>query len=102
MYAAAALGGCVWWVLNAHVLTLDAGLSLWMGLGLGCLLIAQSAADERGRLRWMVGAWAALALAVLSKGLIGVVLPGGAVFVFMLLQRDASLLKRLHLVAGVC
>jgi len=67
VFAAAALGGSVWWVLNAHVLTLDAGLSFWMGLGLGCLLIAQTvAADERARLRWMMGAWAALALAVLS------------------------------------
>jgi 4-amino-4-deoxy-L-arabinose transferase-like glycosyltransferase len=32
----------------------------------------------RARARWMLAAWAALALAVLSKGLIGLVRPGGA------------------------
>ena len=34
LYSAAALGGCVWWILNAHVLTLDAGLSFWMSVGM--------------------------------------------------------------------
>ena len=43
LYSAAALGGCVWWILNAHVLTLDAGLSFWMSVGMGGLIIAQRA-----------------------------------------------------------
>src|SRR5690242_6709157 len=76
LYGAAALGGCVWYVLNAHILTLDAGLTLWMSVGFGALLLAQrSAASKREQRTWMLIAWSSLALAVLSKGLIGVVLP---------------------------
>src|SRR5438034_10218621 len=70
LYAAAVLGGCAWYVLNTHVLTLDAGLTFWMSCGLGALLIAQRAdatpREERG---WMLFGWTSLALAVLSKGL---------------------------------
>ena len=45
----------------------------------------------------MLVAWAAMALAMLSKGLIGLVLPGGALVVYTLLQRDFALWRRLHL-----
>src|SRR5215472_6831956 len=73
LYSAAALGGSAWQVVNAHLLTLDAGLCLWMSIGLGGLLIAQrGSATPREERLWMLIAWTALALAVLSKGLIGV------------------------------
>jgi 4-amino-4-deoxy-L-arabinose transferase-like glycosyltransferase len=102
LYAAAALGGCVWYVLNAHILTLDAGLTLWMSVGFGALLLAQrSAATRREQRAWMLTAWSALALAVLSKGLIGVVLPGASLFVYSLLTRDWAVWRRLHLVGGL-
>jgi len=102
LYGAAALGGCVWYVLNAHILTLDAGLTLWMSVGFGALLLAQrSAANEREQRTWMLIAWSALALAVLSKGLIGVVLPGASLFVYSLLTRDWAVWRRLHLVGGL-
>ena len=102
LYGAAALGGCVWYVLNAHILTLDAGLTLWMSVGFGALLLAQrSAATRREQRAWMLTAWSALALAVLSKGLIGVVLPGASLFVYSLLTRDWAVWRRLHLVGGL-
>ena len=101
LYSAAVLGGSAWYVLNAHILTLDAGVTFWMSVGLGSLFIAQrddaTPAEERG---WMLAAWAALALAVLSKGLIGVVLPGAAMVIYTLLRRDWSLWRRLHLIGG--
>ncbi len=103
LYAAAALGGCAWWVLNAHILTLDTGLSFWMGVGMGAFLIAQAGSPgEREARAWMLAAWGALAFAVLSKGLIGIVLPGGALVIYTLLERDWALWRRLHLVAGAC
>jgi len=101
LYAAAALGGCLWWVFNAHLLTLDAGLSWWMGAGLGSFLIAQVAATSaREQRAWMIAAWIALALAVLSKGLIGIVLPAAALTIYSLVERDLALWKRVHLAAG--
>lgn len=102
LYSAAVLGGCAWYVLNAHILTLDAGVTFWMSVGLGSLFIAQrddaTPGEERG---WMLAAWAALAPAVLSKGLIGGVLPGAALVIYTLLQRDWSLWRRLHLIGGL-
>ncbi|MEP6997074.1 MAG: glycosyltransferase family 39 protein [Betaproteobacteria bacterium] len=102
LYSAAALGGCVWYVLNAHILTLDSGLTLWMSVGFGALLIAQrAAANMREQRTWMLVASSALALAVLSKGLIGVVLPGASLAVYSLLTRDWAVWRRLHLIAGL-
>ena len=40
------------------------------------------------------------ALAVLSKGLIGIVLPGAVVVLYILIKRDFGLLHKLHLVSG--
>ncbi|HEX3633271.1 MAG TPA: glycosyltransferase family 39 protein [Casimicrobiaceae bacterium] len=102
LYSAAALGGCLWYVLNAHILTLDSGLTLWMSVGFGALLLAQRrAATEREQRMWMLLAWSALALAVLSKGLIGVVLPGASLFLYSLLTRDWAVWRRLHLAGGL-
>ena len=102
LYSAAALGGSAWEVINAHFLTLDAGLTLWMGVGIGALLIAQrGGATLREERSWMLVAWAALALAVLSKGLIGIVLPAGALVMYTLATRDIRVWQRLHIVAGV-
>jgi len=101
LYSAAALGGCLWYALNAHILTLDAGLTLWMTVGMGSLFVAQRAAATPGERRvWMWAAWAALAFATLSKGLIGIVLPGAALFVYTLATRDWALWRRLYLVSG--
>ena len=102
LYSAAALAGSVWHIVNSHFLTLDSGLTLWMGVGLGGLLVAQRAdATRREQRSWMLVAWAALALAVLSKGLIGVVLPGGALLLYSLLTRDWGVWRRVHIVAGI-
>ena len=50
---------------------------------------------------WMLLAWAALALAVLSKGLMGLILPGAALFIYCVVQRDFSVLKRMHWLPGL-
>ncbi|HEV2685387.1 MAG TPA: glycosyltransferase family 39 protein [Actinomycetota bacterium] len=100
LYSAAALGGCLWYSGNAHILTLDAGLTLWMTIGLGAFFIAQRAAEPAHRRAWMWTAWSALALATLSKGLIGIVLPGAALITYSIATRDWALWRRLHLVSG--
>lgn len=101
LYSALALGSGLAYVLVSHINTLDMGLTFFMTLGLCSLLQAQHPATTARRSRvWMHIAWAALAGAVLSKGLIGVVLPGAVVVAYKLLNRDWSLLKRLHAVSG--
>ena len=49
----------------------------------------------------MLVVWAAMALAMLSKGLIGVVLPGAVLAIYLLIERDWRLLTRLHIGKGL-
>ena len=101
-FAAATLAGTLWHAGLAQVLSLDAGLSFFLALGFVALVVAQrdeaSAAERRG---WMWVAWAALSGATLSKGLIGIVLPGGALVAYSALTRDLALWRRMHLASGL-
>jgi 4-amino-4-deoxy-L-arabinose transferase-like glycosyltransferase len=84
-------------VLLGHQLTLDMLLSFWLLAALGCFLAAQARRDGPRRWRgWMLGCWAAMALAVLTKGLIGVVIPGATLGAYLVWQRDWTLLRRLN------
>lgn len=100
-YAALLLSSSLLYVLMAHINTLDMGVTFFITLGIFGLLLAQSQADEKRRRNWMLVAWAGMALAVLSKGLMGIILPGTAVFIYCLVQRDFTLLKRMHWLPGL-
>ncbi|HEX6634953.1 MAG TPA: phospholipid carrier-dependent glycosyltransferase [Usitatibacter sp.] len=85
------------------IVTLDMGVTLWITATF-CAFILAEQAFERGRgsaRAWIAAAWAFMALATLSKGLIGVVFIGAAVFFHVVLQRDFSVLKRLGWAYGV-
>jgi len=51
--------------------------------------------------RWMLGCWAAMAAAVLTKGLIGALIPAVSMVLYSLLQRDFQLYDRLVLRWGL-
>jgi hypothetical protein len=100
--AATILGSSFLWAALGHLNTLDMGLAGMMTITLCSLLIAQrNDADPAGRRRWMLACWAGMALAVLSKGLIGIVLPGAVLVIYTVLARDWAIWRRLHLVAGL-
>lgn len=85
----------------AHFTTLDMTVSVFIFMGVSCLLVAQSRRDDPRQVRnWMLAGYAVLAAAVLTKGLIGVVLPAAAVFFYSIWQRDWDIWKHLHLVKG--
>lgn len=101
-HAALVLGSSAFWMALAHINTLDMGLAGMMTLALCGLLLGQhNGASARERRNWMLVCWAGMALAVLSKGLIGVVLPGAVLVLYTLFSRDWAIWKRLHPVAGV-
>jgi len=100
LFGAAVAASSVIYVILGHLLTLDMALSFFMSASVFAFAVAQREPDEPGRRRWMLAAWAAAALAVLSKGLVGAVLPAGAVAAYVLLHRDWKLLTRLHLLQG--
>lgn len=100
--AALVLASSLLYVLIGHVNTLDMGVSFLLSAAVCAFCLAQSdASDARARRHWMLAAWAALALAVLSKGLIGLALPGAALVLYIVIERDWRLARGLHLVPGL-
>jgi 4-amino-4-deoxy-L-arabinose transferase-like glycosyltransferase len=84
------------------IVTLDMGLTLWTTATLFAFIGAEGARDRPAtQLRWMLCAWAGMALAMLSKGLVGIIFAGAAVFIVMVLRRDIKVLDRLHLIPGM-
>lgn len=81
------------------VVTLDMGLTAWTTVAVCAFLLAMTS-EEAARKRWMLVAWAGMALAVLSKGLIGIVFPAAAIFLHCLANRDWRILARLEWVRG--
>jgi 4-amino-4-deoxy-L-arabinose transferase-like glycosyltransferase len=89
LYAAALLAGSPLYVLLGQVNTLDMSVTFFLAAAMFAFALGH-----------MFLFWAACALAVLSKGLIGVVLPGAALFLYMLAKRDWSLIRRIRPIAG--
>ena len=100
-YAALLLSSSLLYVLIGHINTLDMGVTFFLTLGILGVAIGQTQIYPHLRRNWMLLAWAGLALAVLSKGLMGIILPGAALFVYCVVQRDFSVLKRMHWLSGL-
>ncbi len=100
--AAAVLASSPYFLALGSTVTLDMGLTLWTTLTLCAFMLAERReAGPHGRRRWMLVAWAAMALAVLSKGLVGVVFPAAALILHCLVQRDFSVLRRMEWGYGI-
>ncbi|EKS9799546.1 MULTISPECIES: glycosyltransferase family 39 protein [Burkholderia] len=100
--AAVVLASSPYWNLMGHFNALDMGLAFWMALSLCSLLLAQRPGLRPAAARgWMWACWAAMAFAVLSKGLVGLILPGAVLVLYTLIARDWALWKRLYLVSGL-
>lgn len=101
-YSALVLASSLLYAVIGHINTLDMGVTFFMCLSMSGFLIAQAASSTpKQRKFWMHVAWAAMGFSILSKGLIGIVLPGAVLVIYTLLQRDWAIWKRLHLVTGV-
>jgi 4-amino-4-deoxy-L-arabinose transferase-like glycosyltransferase len=96
---AAMLAGMPLFVLLGQLLTLDMSLTAYMTLALAAFLAAQSA-PPRAELGWMLTAWAATALGILTKGIVAAAIPAAVLVLYSLGARDFSPWRRLHAVAG--
>jgi 4-amino-4-deoxy-L-arabinose transferase-like glycosyltransferase len=100
--AALMCGSALLVVLLSHHLTLDMSLTLFMTAALGAFCVAQhSRAQEATHWRWMLIAWIATALGVMTKGLVAVLLPGATLVLYALLQRDSRVWRHLWLTRGL-
>ncbi|HEY4375266.1 MAG TPA: glycosyltransferase family 39 protein, partial [Burkholderiales bacterium] len=100
-YAGLILASATLYVGIGHLLTLDMGVTFFLNAGVLCLCMAQRERMPETSRNWMLAGWASLGLAILSKGLIGAVLPAGAFFVYSLLCRDFAAWKKLEILKGV-
>lgn len=100
--AALVLGSSLLWAASAHYNSLDMAVAAMMSISLCGLLLSQrqqaSAAEQRNGMLWC---WIGMALAVLSKGLIGLVLPGAVLIIYTFVARDWAIWKRLHMGKGL-
>ena len=111
--AAAVLSSMVLFVTLGQLLTLDMSLTFYMTLSLAGFLLAQqgptgsdalapSPSPWRSRQRrWMLVAWAAAALGVLTKGLVAAAIPAAVLLLYSAYSRDFSPWRRLHAAAGL-
>ncbi|HWI12994.1 MAG TPA: glycosyltransferase family 39 protein [Burkholderiales bacterium] len=100
-YAAVVLASAMGYMFVAHIATLDMGFSAFMALTMGGLLLGMSErTPERHRTRWIYAAWAGMALAVLSKGLAGIVLPLLVLGLHVVIERDFGIIKRVRPISG--
>jgi 4-amino-4-deoxy-L-arabinose transferase-like glycosyltransferase len=86
---AAVLAGCPLYAMLGQINTLDMALAFFLSAAIFAFAL--------GRYYLF---WAACALAVLSKGLIGIVLPAGAIFFYVVLKRDWRLLAKMKIFSG--
>lgn len=85
-----------------HINTLDMGLTFFLQVAVGAFLLAQrETASSRAERNWMLLAWAGAACAVMSKGLVSLVLPGATLVAYSFLTRDLSPWRRLHALPGL-
>lgn len=90
------------WSVAGHFNSLDMTLSGALACVLGCMLLAQHPDTPPGARRaWMLACWVAMGVAILTKGLVGIALPGLVLVVYTLLTRDLGLWRRLHLPTGI-
>lgn len=102
LLGAAVLTSSPYFLALGGIVTLDMGLTAWLTVALCAFLVAQARAHgERERRRLMLVAWAAIGLAILSKGLVGIVFPAAAIFLHCLFHRDWALLRRLEWIRGL-
>ena len=100
--AAAMTGSMLFYVFMGQLLTLDMLLAVELVVAILAFCLAQQVrdTDARTRDRYLLGCWAAMAAATLTKGLIGLVIPGAILVLYTAVARDWRIWLNLALVRG--
>jgi 4-amino-4-deoxy-L-arabinose transferase-like glycosyltransferase len=99
LLSATTLASSLLYLMIGHINTLDMGLSFFLEVAICGFLLAQR--EDANARRWMLIAWAALAFAVLSKGIVALVLTGATLVLYSLVFRDFSPWRRLEIARGL-
>jgi len=102
LVAAALLAINPYFALSGQINLLDQGFTFFLSAAVFSFVLAQREHLHPQRTRnWMLVTWASLALAVLSKGIVALVLAGATLLVYMVVTRNFSPLRRLQFKFGL-
>jgi len=100
--ALAVLAASPFFLVVGHLNLLDPAFTFWLTAALFAFTLAQTVPyHSRSERLWMLCAWLAAALAVLSKGIVVLALAGLALIVYCIVQRDFQVWRRLHITLGL-
>lgn len=98
--SAAVLGTSLLWFALGRIMLLDMAVSALMSAALFCFILGVRE-PAGARRRWLFyGLYAAMALATLTKGLIGFMVTGAVMFLWLLIFNQWHRLRPLHLPTG--
>ncbi|GAM09763.1 undecaprenyl phosphate-alpha-4-amino-4-deoxy-L-arabinose arabinosyl transferase 1 [Geobacter sp. OR-1] len=100
LMAALVLGSATGFLVQGRINLTDMTLTFCMTVTIGCFLLASHPAEARKGLYYHLF-YLFSALAFLAKGLIGIVLPGGVIFLYLLFCKRWSLLREMRLFTGM-
>jgi len=98
--ASVVLASSPMWIISGHLNSLDMGLSSFLVAALCSLLLAQTSHNQNSCRNWMWACWAFMALATLSKGVIGAAIPAMVFIVYSMSTWDWKIWSRLRLFSG--
>ena len=98
--AAVVLASSPMWIISGHLNSLDMGLSSFLVAALCSLLLAQTSHNKNNGRNWMWACWIFMALATLSKGVIGAAIPAMVFIAYSISTWDRKIWTRLRLFSG--
>jgi 4-amino-4-deoxy-L-arabinose transferase-like glycosyltransferase len=88
------------WIIAGHLSSLDIALSSFLAAALCSLLLSQHSENSNTQRNWVWLCWTFMALAVLSKGLIGIVLPTLVLIFYCISIWDWKILNQIRIISG--
>jgi 4-amino-4-deoxy-L-arabinose transferase-like glycosyltransferase len=99
LYGAILLGTAGGFLVQSRINFTDMTLTFFLTGAFACFALALHE-DEDRRAKYFYLFYLFMALAVLAKGLIGIVLPGAVIFLYLLLTKSWRILGQMRLVSG--
>ena len=100
LLSAVVLATAVLYYALSRLITLDMPVTVFLTAALLAFLLGAREPAGRARRAFFLAFYAASALAVLTKGLIGIVFPGMVIFAWMLVMDEWRVLRSMHLLSG--
>lgn len=99
--AAIVLGTSILFFAMDHVTTIDMTLTFFLTSALLCFIMGANAPPGKTKKSYTLATFVAIALAIMTKGLVGIVLPGAIVFLWLLICNKWQNIKTWSIAGGV-